>query len=71
VIDAPLFDELFGELAERNAEGTVLKPRPFDEATVAELTTREPVQAAGAALLKLAIAHRHLLLRPQSQRRTF
>jgi hypothetical protein len=62
VIDAPLFDELFGELAERNAEGTVLKPRPFDEPTIAELTTREPVQAAGAALLKLAIAHRALLL---------
>jgi hypothetical protein len=62
VIDAPLFDELFGELAERNAEGTVLKPRPFDEPTITELTTREPVQAAGAALLKLAIAHRGLLL---------
>ena len=62
VIDAPLFDELFGELAERNAEGTVLKPRPFDEPTITELTTREPVQAAGAALLKLAIAHRALLL---------
>ena len=62
VIDAPLFDELFGELAERNAEGTVLKPRPFDEPTITELTTREPVQAAGAALLKLAIARRALLL---------
>ncbi|MGC2003911.1 hypothetical protein, partial [Trebonia sp.] len=62
VIDAPLYDELFGELAERNAEGTVLKPRPFDEATIDELTTHEPVQAAGAALLQLAIAHRGLLL---------
>ena len=62
VIDAPLFDELFGELAERNAEGIVLKPRPFDEETITELTTREPVQAAGAALLKLAIAQRELLL---------
>jgi hypothetical protein len=62
VIDAPLYDELFGELAERNAEGTVLKPRPFDEATIAELIANEPVQAAGAALLQLAIAHRGLLL---------
>jgi hypothetical protein len=62
VIDAPLYDELFGELAEHNAEGTVLKPRPFDEATIDQLTTREPVQAAGAALLKLAIAHRGILL---------
>ncbi|MGB6572844.1 MAG: hypothetical protein WBF20_14305, partial [Trebonia sp.] len=33
-----------------------------DEATIDELTTREPVQAAGAALLQLAIAHRGLLL---------
>jgi len=64
VIDAPLYDELFGDLAERNAEGTVIKPRPFDEATVAELTTRNPVQAAGAALLNLAVAHRRLLLGP-------
>jgi hypothetical protein len=62
VIDAPLYDELFGELAERNAEGTVLKPRPFDEPTIAELIANEPVQAAGAALLYLAIAHRGLLL---------
>ena len=62
VIDAPLYDELFGELAERNAEGTVLKPRPFDEPTIAELIANEPVQAAGAALLRLAIAHRGLLL---------
>jgi hypothetical protein len=62
VIDAPLYDDLFGELAERNAEGTVLKPRPFDEPTIAELIANEPVQAAGAALLQLAIAHRGLLL---------
>jgi len=62
VIDAPLYDELFGELAERNAEGIVLKPRPFDGPTIAELVANEPVQAAGAALLQLAIAHRGLLL---------
>lgn len=62
VIDAPLFDDLFGNLVSGNAEGTVLKPRPFDEPTVAELTTRHPVQAAGDALLKLAITHRHSLL---------
>jgi hypothetical protein len=62
VIDAPLYDELFGELAERNAEGTVLKPRPFDGPTIAGLIANEPVQAAGAALLQLAIAHRGLLL---------
>jgi hypothetical protein len=62
VIDAPLYDELFGELAESNAEGTVLEPRPFDEPTVAALVTRHPVQAAGAALLNLAVGHRRVLL---------
>jgi len=62
VIDAPLYDELFGELTESNAEGAVLKPRPFDEPTVAALVTRHPVQAAGAALLNLAVSHRRVLL---------
>ena len=62
VIDAALYDELFGELTERNAEGTVLKPRPFDEPTIAKLTAREPVQAAGAALLRLAVEQRDILL---------
>ena len=31
VIDAPLYDELFGALVSANAEGLVLTPRPFDE----------------------------------------
>jgi hypothetical protein len=62
VIDAPLYDDLFGDLVSDNAEGTVLKPRPFDEPTVTELITRHPVQAAGAALLALAIRHKRALL---------
>ena len=62
VIDAPAYDELFGALVRANAEGTVLPPRLFDAPTVAELTARHPVQAAGAALLQLAIAHRDVLL---------
>jgi hypothetical protein len=62
VIDAPLYDDLFGDLVSGNAEGTVLKPRPFDEPTVTELTTRYPVQAAGAALLELAVRHAGVLL---------
>jgi hypothetical protein len=62
VIDAPLYDDLFGDLVSDNAEGTVLKPRPFDEPAVMELITRHPVQAAGAALLTLAIRHRQVLL---------
>ena len=62
VIDAPLYDDLFGDLVSGNAEGTVLKPRPFDEPTVTELTTRHPFQAAGAALLELAVRHAGVLL---------
>jgi hypothetical protein len=62
VIDAPLYDDLFGDLVSDNAEGTVLKPRPFDEPTVTGLLAGHPVQAAGAALLSLAVRHRHVLL---------
>ena len=62
VIDAPLYDDLFGGIVPDNAEGTVLPPRPFDEPTVGELTNWHPVQAAGAALLKLAIAGQRVLL---------
>src|SRR5262249_39232918 len=61
VIDAPLYDDLFGDLVSGNAEGTVLKPRPFDQPTVTELITRHPVQAAGAALLELAVRHARVL----------
>ena len=39
VIDAPLYDELFGALVADNAEGRVIAPRPFDEAAINELTT--------------------------------
>jgi hypothetical protein len=62
VIDAPLYDELFGALVSDNAEGVVLSPRPFDEPTVKELLTQTPLQAAGSALLTLALAHRDVLL---------
>lgn len=43
-----------GRIPERRhsaIRAAVLPPRPFDERTVAELTARHPVQAAGAALL--------------------
>jgi hypothetical protein len=62
VIDAPLYDELFAAVVAENGEGTVLPPRPFDEATVGELISGHPVQAAGAALLRLAIASKDFLL---------
>ena len=61
VIDAPLYDEIFGEMVDTNAEGRVIKPRPFDERSVTELVADAPLQAAAAALLRLALAHRDTL----------
>lgn len=53
VIDAPVFDELFGAWVAVNDEGAVTA-RPFTEDAVAGL----PMQAAGAALVRLALAAR-------------
>ncbi len=62
VIDAPLYDDLFGDLVDLNAEGRVVRPRPFDEPSVAALLADAPLQAAAAALLTLALTHRDILL---------
>jgi hypothetical protein len=62
VIDAPLYDDLFGGLVDANAEGRVIKPRPFDEPSVTGLLEEAPLQAAAAALLTLALSHRDTLL---------
>jgi hypothetical protein len=62
VIDAPLYDELFCAMVGTNAEGLMIKPRPFDERSVTELVADAPLQAAAAALLRLALAHRDGLL---------
>ncbi len=62
VIDAPLYDDLFGALVETNAEGRVIRPRPFDDQSVAGLLRDTPLQAAAAALLTLALAGRDTLL---------
>jgi hypothetical protein len=62
VIDAPLYDELFGALVADNAEGRVIAPRVFDQAAIKELTTSAPLQAAASALLALAYQHRDVLL---------
>jgi hypothetical protein len=62
VIDAPLYDDLFGGLVDANAEGRVLRPRPFDEPSVTGLLRDAPLQAAAAALLTLALANRDTLL---------
>jgi hypothetical protein len=59
--DAAVYDELFGEMVRSNAEGTVIASWPFDPATVDELIRDYPMQAAGAALLALAIGHRDVL----------
>jgi hypothetical protein len=61
VIDSPLFDELFSLNPRRNTEGRVLAAREFTGPVVDQLVTREPVQAAGAAVLRLAWAHRRAL----------
>jgi hypothetical protein len=62
VIDAGVYDELFGATVASNAEGSVLPPRPLDKRCVADLIARHPVQAAGEALLTLAVAHADALL---------
>ena len=42
VIDAPLYDELFGGLVAADAEGRVISPRPFDEPAVTALLRGRP-----------------------------
>jgi hypothetical protein len=62
VIDKNLFDELFSETQRSNAEGHVLAARTFEESVVEHAVTNEPMQAAGAALLRLAWSHHKNLL---------
>jgi hypothetical protein len=57
VFDAPVFDELFGEIALSNAEGQVLQAIRFEPDAIRALTARRPFQAAGEALLELALTH--------------
>src|SRR6202453_1376895 len=64
VIDEDVFTDLFGAgvAGAGNSEGRVLAPRPFTEAVVARTVERDPLQAAGAAVLRLAWTHRAALL---------
>src|SRR5262252_7011509 len=68
VFDADLFDAEFAGLVARNAEGRVITGGgsagiPFTAHTIARLTGgKEPFQAAGAALLRLAWEQRKHLL---------
>ena len=61
VIDSDIFDELFSLRPRRNAEGSVLAAREFAAHVIDRIVTREPVQAAGAAVLRLAWRHRETL----------
>jgi hypothetical protein len=56
-IDSHVFDELFGQLVERNEEGKVLAPQPFTAEVIEDFVRRQPMQAAGAAILQLAWNH--------------
>lgn len=61
-IDAPLYDELFGEIPDANTEGSITPAVPFTAQTVQRYASAEPTQAAGAGLLRLAWRHRSILL---------
>jgi hypothetical protein len=61
VIDSEVFDDLFGASPRRNAEGTILAAREFAADVIDGTVSGEPVQAAGAALLRLAWRHREAL----------
>jgi hypothetical protein len=61
VIDSRVFDEEFSLSPRRNAEGSVLAAREFAAHVIDRVVTREPVQAAGAAVLRLAWIHRETL----------
>jgi hypothetical protein len=73
VFEAELFDRVFAGLVTGNSEGHRVGGQdgaaglPLDAAQVERLTSREPMQAPGAALLRLAWAHRATLLdRPRT-----
>jgi hypothetical protein len=62
VIDSDVFDALFSTTnLQRNAEGEILAAREFAAHVIDRTVTGEPVQAAGAALLRLAWQHRETL----------
>jgi hypothetical protein len=62
VIDARLYDDLFGAMVDANAEGRVTAARPFERHSVSALLRDVPLQAAAEALLSLALEQRGTLL---------
>jgi hypothetical protein len=61
VIDSATFDELFSLSPRRNDEGRVLAALEFEAHVIDRIVSRAPVQAACAAVLRLAWAHREVL----------
>lgn len=67
-LDSEVYDDLFGDVVTENSEGRLYsagaeQPRfPFTADSVDRLTRTEPLQAAGAALLRLAWRHRDAVL---------
>jgi hypothetical protein len=61
VIDSDVFDTVFSVHLQRNAEGHILAAREFAAHVIDRTVSSEPVQAAGAALLRLAWRHRETL----------
>jgi hypothetical protein len=61
VIDSRVFDELFSLDPRGNDEGSVLGAREFAAHVIDRVVTTEPLQAAGAAVLRLAWRHREVL----------
>jgi len=55
VIDSRVFDQFFSLAPRGNAEGSVLAAREFAAHVIDRVVTGEPVQAAGAALLRLTL----------------
>lgn len=70
VFDDSVFDQLFGEMVQYNAEGKIMavgqgtaaEGIPFTEQSVQRLLTSEPMASPGAACLALAWQHRDILL---------
>jgi hypothetical protein len=70
VFDADLFDATFAGLVRANAEGHIVGPDaagaavgvPFKAPKIERFTADEPMQPAGAALLRIAWEHRDMLL---------
>jgi hypothetical protein len=61
VIDSEVFDALFSLTPRDNAEGSVLAAQEFTAHVIDRVVARDHVQAAGAALLRLAWRHRDTL----------